>query len=106
LPKRKPVAKGEQKISSHVALVSKSDNAGKRKANPSPSFPATPDTASARTELQSRWQAKEEALKLEKAQLENQIKNSTGSDRERWKYRLAVWEEKMAAAKRQESVPR
>jgi PEGA domain len=105
LPKRKPVAKEAKKISSHVALVSKSDNTGKRKAGSSPSIPATPDTASARTELQSRWQAKEEALKLEKAQLENQIKNSTGSDRERWKYRLAVWEEKMAAAKRQELVP-
>jgi hypothetical protein len=104
LPKRKPVAKREKKISTRVALVSETGNAGKRKAAPSPSPAPVPDPAEARNELQSRWQAKEEELKLEKEQIENQIKNSTGSDRERWKYRMAVWQEKLKAAKKQEAA--
>jgi hypothetical protein len=102
LPKRKPVAKREQKISARVALVSENGNAEKRKAIPSPSPAPVPDPAEARNELRERWQAKEETLKLEKAQIENGVKNSTGSDRERWKYRLAVCQEKMKATKQQE----
>ena len=97
-PKRKPVAKHPDKISTHVALVSENANADKRKAVPSPSSAETPDTAKVRTKLQSRWQAKEEELKLEKEQIENGVKNSTGALREQWKYRLAVLREKMRAA--------
>jgi hypothetical protein len=99
LPKRKPVAK---QIAAHVALVSQSGNKEKRKAGPSPSPALVPDPAEARNELQSRWQAKEEALKLEKEQIENGVKNSAGSVRERWKYRLAVWGEKVKTAKQEE----
>jgi PEGA domain len=106
LPKRKAVAKQLKKASARVALVSEGGNTEKRKAGPSPLPSAVPDPAEARTELKERWQAKEEALKLEKAQIENQIKNSTGSDRERWKYRLAVCQQNMITAKQQEAAPR
>jgi hypothetical protein len=98
------VAKQLKKASAHVALVSQSGNTEKRKAIPSPSPSAAQDPAEARNEVKERWQAKEETLKLEKAQIENQIKNSTGSDRERWKYRLAVCREKMKAAKKEEAA--
>jgi hypothetical protein len=104
LPKRKPVAKQVKKASARVALVSQSGNAGRRKAGLSPSPAPVPDPAEARNELRERWQAKEEELKLEKAQIENQIKNSTGSDRERWRYRLAVLQEKMQGAKKDEAA--
>ena len=70
LPKRKAVAKQEKKASAHVALVSQSGNTEKRKADPSPSPSTVPDPAAARNELRLQWQAKEEALKLEKAQIE------------------------------------
>jgi hypothetical protein len=99
LPKRKAVAKQLKKASAHVALVSEGGNT---KAGPSPSPSTVPDPAQARNELRSQWQAKEEALKLEKEQIENGVKNSAGSVRERWKYRLAVCQEKMKAAKQQE----
>jgi len=89
LPKRMPVA---------------NPNTEKRNAVPSPSPAATPDTSKVRTELNERRSAKEEELKLEKAQIENEIKNSTGAVREQWKYRLAVWREKMAAAKKDEAA--
>jgi hypothetical protein len=102
LPKGKPVAKRDGKISAQVALVSQNRNAEKRNATSSPSPSATPDAAKARTELQSRWLAKEEELKLEKEQIENGIQNSTGAVREQWKYRLAVWEVKMKTAKQEE----
>ncbi|MBV9878539.1 MAG: PEGA domain-containing protein [Verrucomicrobia bacterium] len=98
LPKGKPLAKPDEKISARLALVSESGNTGKRKAAPSPSPTATADQGKARSELQSRWKGKEEELKLEKEQIENGIKNSTGAVREQWKYRMAVWEEKMKAA--------
>jgi hypothetical protein len=42
---------------------------------------------------------KEQALKLEKEQIENGITNATGAVREQWKYRMAVWEEKVKTAK-------
>jgi hypothetical protein len=104
LPKRKPVAKQEKKASAHVALVSQSGNTAKRKAGPSPSPAPVPNPAEARAELKERWLAKEEELKLAKEQIENQIKNSTGSDRERWKYRMAVWRESIAAAKKDQAA--
>jgi len=104
LPKRKPVAKQLKKASAHVALVSEGGNTEKRKGRPSPSPSTVPDPAEARNELRSRWQAKEEALKLEKEQIGNQIKNSTGSDRERWKYRLAVWQEKIKALSQEQPL--
>jgi PEGA domain len=104
LPKRKPVAKGEQKISTHVALVSESGNAGKRKAVSSPSPAITKDTAKALGQRKERWRAKEEELKLEKEQIENGIRNSTGAVREQWNYRLAVWQEKMTDAKQAEAA--
>jgi hypothetical protein len=104
LPKRKPVAKQVKKIAAHVALVSESGNANKRKVVPSPSPSPVPDPAEARNERQSRRRAKEEELKLEKAQIENQIKDSVGSVREQWKYRLAVWQQKMKTAKQEETA--
>ena len=104
LPKRKPVAKGEQKVSTHVALVSESGNAGKRKAVSSPSPAITKDTAKTPGQRKERWRAKEEELKLEKEQIENGIRNSTGAVREQWKYRLAVWQEKMTDAKQAEAA--
>ena len=104
LPKRKSVAKHQQKISTRVALVSENGNAGKRKAVSSPSPTPAPDTAKALGQLKERWREKEEELTLEKEQIENGIKNSTGAVREQWKYRLAVWEEKMTAAKKDEAA--
>ena len=98
------MAKRQEKVSTHVALVTESGNAGKRMAGPSPSPTAAADIAKARDDLKERWSAEEEALKLEKEQIENGIKNSTGAVREQWKYRLAVWQEKMAAAKRAEAA--
>ena len=102
LPKRKPVAKREQKISTRVALASESGNPEKRKATSPPSPAAAKDRAKALGQLQSRRLAKEEALKLEKEQIQNGIKNSNGAVRERWKYRMAVCQEKMKAAKQEE----
>ena len=46
--------------------------------------------------LDSHLKAKEEALSLEKQSIEYQIKNSSGSVREQWKYRLAQWRVKKA----------
>ena len=46
--------------------------------------------------LDSHLKAKEEALNLEKQSIEYQIKNSSGSVREQWKYRLAQWRVKKA----------
>jgi Uma2 family endonuclease len=69
-PKRKPVTKREQKISARVGLVSESGNAEKRKAAPLPSPAATRDAAKALGQLQSRRLAKEEALRLEKEQID------------------------------------
>jgi hypothetical protein len=102
LPKRTPAAKHREKISTRVALVSESGNTEKRKAGPSPSPAATPDTAQALAQLKEQWQAKEEELKLEKEQIENRIKHSAGSVREKWKYRMAVCREKMKTAKQEE----
>jgi hypothetical protein len=104
LPKRKPVANQLKEASAHVALASESGNTEKRKDDPSPSPSATVDQAEARNELKERRQAKEEALKPEKAQIENQIKNSAGSVREQWKYRLAVWRQNMKTAKQEEAA--
>lgn len=104
LPKRKPVAKRDGKISSHVALVSESGNAEKKKAVPSPSPAAAKDRAKALTQLKERRRAEEEELKLEKEQIEDQIRTSAGAVREQWKYRLAVWREKMVDAKKDEAV--
>ena len=98
------MAKQLKKASAHVALVSQRGTTGKKKADASPSPAPVPDPAEGRNELRSQWQAKEEALKLEKAQIENQIMNSKGADREQWKYRLAVWKNKMEAAKKGEAA--
>jgi PEGA domain len=102
LPKRKPVTKREEKMSARVALVTENGNPEKKKANPSPSPAVSLDQAKARVQLESRRRVKEEELKLEKEQIEARIKNSTGAVREQWKYRLAVWEEKMKTAKQTE----
>ena len=104
LLKRKAVARREEKISTRVALVSESGKAEKRKTVPSPSPAATLDTAKARIELEERWRAEEEALKLEKEQVEDGIRNATGAVREQWKYRMAVWKQKMMAAKKDEAA--
>jgi len=64
------------------------------------------DAAGARNELQSRWQAKQEELRLEKEQIENGIKSSTDASQERWKYRLAVWQEKTKTEKLEEAPPK
>jgi hypothetical protein len=102
--KPKPMAKHREKISTRVALVSESGGAKKGKAVRSPLPAASQDPAKAGPELKARWSAKEEELKLEKEQIEKAIKNSTGAVREQWKYRIAVWKEKMAAAKREETA--
>jgi hypothetical protein len=104
LTKRKPVAKREEKISTRVALVSENGNAEKKKPVPSVSPAAALDRAKALAQLKGRWRAEEEALTLEKEAIENGIKNSTGAVREQWKYRLAVWQEKMTAAKKDEAA--
>jgi hypothetical protein len=104
LPKRKTLARREEKISTHVALVSQSGNTEKKKTVPSPAPAAATDRATVRTELKERLLAEEEELKLEKEQIEDAIKNSAGPVRERWKYRLAVWQEKMNAAKKEEAA--
>ena len=102
LPEPKPVAKHREKTSTHVALVSESGKTEKKKTVPSPSSAARPDEAKALSKLKERRLAKEEELKLEKEQIENGIKNSTGAGRERWKYRMAVWQEKVKTAKQEE----
>jgi hypothetical protein len=104
LPKQKAVAKRKRKISANVALVSESGNAGKSKASPSASPTAAPDTVKALAQLKKQWQAKEEALKLEKEQIESGIKNSTGAVREQWKYRMALLKGKIVAAKQDEAA--
>jgi hypothetical protein len=43
--------------------------------------------------------AHREELKLEKVQIENEVKNSTGALREQWRYRMSVWQVKVKAAK-------
>ena len=67
---------------------------------PTPSASAKPEQAKSKKEafevLDSKLKAKEEALNLEKQSIEYQIKNSSGSVREQWKYRLAQWRLKRA----------
>ena len=104
LPKRKAAAKREDKISTQVALVSESGKVGKRKVVPSPSPTAAPDTVKALAQLKERRLAEEEELKLEKEQIENGIKNSTGSVREQWKYRMAQLKGKIVAARQDEAA--
>jgi hypothetical protein len=78
-------------------------NNEKGKAAPSPSASRTPDKAKALAAIQGMWKTKEEELKAEKAQIEQGIKNSTGANREKGKYRLAVWRGKMEDAKKRRS---
>jgi hypothetical protein len=65
-----------------------------------PSASSKPEPAKSKKEafqvLDSHLKAKEEALNLEKQSIEYQIKNSSGSVREQWKYRLAQWRVKKA----------
>jgi hypothetical protein len=65
-----------------------------------PPAPSKPEPAKSKKEafqvLDSNLKAKEEALNLEKQSIEYQIKNSSGSVREQWKYRLAQWRVKKA----------
>jgi hypothetical protein len=67
-------------------------------AAPTPSASPKPEQAKSKKEafevLDSKLKAKEEALNLEKQSIEYQIKNSSGSVREQWKYRLAQWRAK------------
>ena len=67
---------------------------------PTPSASPKPEQAKSKKEafevLDSKLKAKEEALNLEKQSIEYQIKNSSGSVREQWKYRLAQWRAKKA----------
>ena len=104
LAKRRPVTKQKKKISAKVALLSETGNAEKRKANPSPSPAPSLDKEKGQTELKERSSAKEEERKLEKQEIENGIKHSTGAAREQWKYRMAVWKEKIKAAQPEEAA--
>jgi hypothetical protein len=65
-----------------------------------PSASSKPEPAKSKKEafrvLDSHLKAKEEALNLEKQSIEHEIKNSSGSVREQWKYRLAQWRVKKA----------
>jgi hypothetical protein len=106
LAKHKPVARQEKKISAKVALVSESGNAEQRETTSLPSPSGTPNTPKARNAIKERLSAKEEALKLEKEQIENGVKNSMGAAREQWKYRLAVWKGKFAAVQKDEAATR
>jgi hypothetical protein len=54
--------------------------------------------------LDSELKAKEEALTLEKQSIDYQIKNSSGSIREQWKYRLARWRLKKARVEQDRAV--
>ena len=67
---------------------------------PTPTASSKPEQAKSKKEafevLDSKLKAKEEALNLEKQSIEYQIKNSSGSVREQWKYRLAQWRAKKA----------
>jgi hypothetical protein len=59
------------------------------RAQASPS--ATPDPAKAKALLETEWKAKESALAGEKQRIQYEIANSTGANREQWKYKLALW---------------
>jgi hypothetical protein len=75
-----------------------------------PSAPAVskPEQAKSKKEafqiLDSELKAKEEALTLEKQSIDYQIKNSSGSIREQWKYRLARWRLKKARVEQDRAV--
>jgi hypothetical protein len=98
-PIRVAVVKREGKSLTNVASVNQSGNSGKRKAVSSPSPSVPQDTSKVQPEAKALWQAKEEELALEKEQIENRVKNSTGAIREQWKYRMAVLQEKIRVAK-------
>ena len=69
-----------------------------------PPAAAKPEQAKSKKEafqvLDSHLKAKEEALNLEKQSIDYQIKHSSGSIREQWKYRLAQWRVKKARVER------
>ena len=75
-----------------------------------PSAPALskPEQAKSKKEafqsLDSELKAKEEALNLEKQSIDYQIKYSSGSIREQWKYRLAQWRLKKARVEQNRAV--
>jgi PEGA domain len=100
----KPEVKSGGKSSTSVALAGAAGNVEKGKAAPSPSPPAIPDKTKAQAAIRDLWLAQEEELKAEKAQIEQGIKSSTGTLREQWKSRLAVWREKMKTAKQDAKV--
>ena len=104
--RQKSVVKAEKKISTHVGLVSESGSPAKERATPSPSASPPPDGAKERAMIKEVWRVKEQALQAEKTQIVYGIKTSTGAIREQWKYRLAVWAEKMKAAKQEEAAVR
>jgi PEGA domain len=86
-----------------VRTLTRSASATKRlSAAVAATLPASskPEPAKSKKEafqvLDSHMKAKEEALNLEKQTIEYQIKNSSGSVREQWKYRLAQWRVKKA----------
>ena len=106
VPKRKLEVKKGEKVSTSMSLVSVPAATGKAKATPSPSASETEDKMKARAAIKEMWRAKDEELKLKKALIENKIKNSTGAIREQRKYRLAVWQERIAAAKKDAAAAR
>ena len=65
---------------------------------PSPKIEKAKSKKEAFQLLDSKMRVKEEALNLQKQSIEYQIKNSSGSIREQWKYRLAQWRLKKVRA--------
>jgi hypothetical protein len=59
------------------------------RAQPSPA--STPDPAKAKALLESERKAKESEFAAERQRIDYEIANSTGANREQWKYKLALW---------------
>lgn len=98
-----PAPRREQpKIAGTLSRTAAATKKAKEAVTPSPSGSPKAEQAKSKKEafqlLDSELRAKEEALNLEKQSIEYQIKNSSGSIREQWKYRLAQWRLKKARA--------
>ncbi|MBV8485670.1 MAG: PEGA domain-containing protein [Verrucomicrobia bacterium] len=96
--KASPSATPDEEQPKPVRTLTRSAAATKRLSSAVASTPSAspkPEPAKSKKEafqvLDSHLKAKEEALNLEKQSIEYQIKNSSGSIREQWKYRLAQW---------------
>jgi PEGA domain len=96
LPPRQEQPKPARTLTRSAAATKKLNAA----VTPSARAISKPEQAKSKKEafqiLDSELKAKEEALTLEKQSIDYQIKYSSGSIREQWKYRLAQWRLKKA----------